>query len=271
MRTVSKATCVLAIMLLTNTQTLAFKPTPDPFDELVCRNLSETAGLTDDQIYVNELVFEISESAEIDPTFMLCGILGNTTGIAFAFGRNGNKYLAYEEDVFRGMRFSSERSWGAIFILAHEIAHHALDHIITTEETPVGGVVGLRNARRSNEAIADEFSGFVLSKMGASLPEAIHALGLVPETESNTHPTRAARIEAARTGWRKASFGKSLIEDLSKLDPVTKLLVTLFGYLNTTLGFIATVGGAAGAIYAGITWFRKRRSQAIIETRNSGQ
>jgi hypothetical protein len=52
---------------------------------------------------------------------------------------------------------------------------------------------------------ADEFSGFVLRKMGASLSETQAAIKvLADDYDSRTHPGRNSRLAAINKGWRNA-------------------------------------------------------------------
>src|SRR5690606_26749161 len=56
------------------------------------------------------------------------------------------------------------------------------------------------------ELEADEFSGFVLRKMGASLAEAQAAMAVLSdERETATHPGRRSRLTAISNGWRNAN------------------------------------------------------------------
>jgi hypothetical protein len=84
--------------------------------------------------------------------------------------------------------------WGAYSVMAHEIGHHLQGHTIM----PGGSRPGL-------ELQADEFSGFITSRMGATLEQAQLAMSrLVQEQGSATHPGRSTRLAAIKTGWDRA-------------------------------------------------------------------
>lgn len=84
--------------------------------------------------------------------------------------------------------------WGAVSIMAHEIAHHLAGHTIQP-----GG------SQPPTELEADKFSGFVLQKMGAGLDDALIAMRtLVPPEGSETHPGRADRVAAITEGWMES-------------------------------------------------------------------
>ena len=65
---------------------------------------------------------------------------------------------------------------------------------------------------------ADEFSGFVLRKLGASLEEAQAAMNMMSEDyETSTHPERNRRLRAIALGWNNAG-NQHLAKDLSTED-----------------------------------------------------
>jgi hypothetical protein len=78
--------------------------------------------------------------------------------------------------------------------LAHEVGHHLEGHT----------VLGT-NSRPEIELEADEFAGFILCKMGASLEQAQLAMHYIAEMKaSKTHPGRIDRLAAIEKGWNKA-------------------------------------------------------------------
>jgi hypothetical protein len=84
--------------------------------------------------------------------------------------------------------------WPGTSILAHEIGHHLSGHTLMP-----GG------SQPPIELEADKFSGFVLFKMGASLPEAEKAIAtLIPEADGPTHPGRQKRLKAVQAGWQQS-------------------------------------------------------------------
>jgi hypothetical protein len=87
--------------------------------------------------------------------------------------------------------------WGAYSVMAHEIGHHLQGHTIIP-----GG------SRPPLELQADEFSGFILARMGSTLDEAQAAMSrLVGEQGSATHPGRSDRLASIKSGWDR---GRSL-------------------------------------------------------------
>ena len=114
---------------------------------------------------------------------------------------NGStRYILYSQSFIGQVNSMTNSRWASISILAHEIGHHLNGH--TLEST---------GSRPSIELEADEFSGFVLAKMGASLAEAQLAMNTIASenSASSTHPVKSARLEAIAVGWYKAREGSN--------------------------------------------------------------
>ncbi|GAB2531265.1 M48 family metalloprotease [Rufibacter soli] len=107
---------------------------------------------------------------------------------------NGQRYILYNENFVNSLNNAVRTDWAGVSILAHEIGHHLNGH--TLSQT---------GSNHRDELEADEFSGFVLRKMGASLSEAQVAIGvLADEEDTYTHPGKSARLAAISKGWRRA-------------------------------------------------------------------
>lgn len=105
------------------------------------------------------------------------------------------RVIAYNQ-TFMGQvaKATQNNDWVPISIMAHEIGHHLSGHTLM----PGGSQPPL-------ELEADKFSGFVLYKMGALLPDAQKAMRtLAPEQDGDTHPGRAKRLVAIQQGWQQA-------------------------------------------------------------------
>lgn len=107
----------------------------------------------------------------------------------------GKQYILYNPIFMAALqKASGSNRWGPISILAHEIGHHIYGH--TIQGTP---------SQPSLELEADEYSGFVLRKMGASLEDAQVAIRMAASRRPTaTHPGRYDRLEAIAGGWKKA-------------------------------------------------------------------
>ncbi len=131
-------------------------------------------------------------------------IIQESTEVANACAVNiGDKrYILYNNDFMKMVDNSTKTDWASISILAHEIGHHLNGHTLYN--------VG---SRPNKELEADDFSGFVLHKLGASLQDAQKAIStLVSEEGSSTHHGKFARLAAIQKGWSRAASGESTME-----------------------------------------------------------
>ena len=108
---------------------------------------------------------------------------------------NNKRYILYNRDFISAINSVSGNDWAGISILAHEIGHHLNGHTLTGE-----------GSRPDLELEADEFSGFVLSKLEASLSDAQAAMNVAASQKgSHTHPARKDRLIAIANGWNNAN------------------------------------------------------------------
>ena len=113
---------------------------------------------------------------------------------AAAWINESQRYILYNPTWIQSVKANTHSDWSAISILAHEIGHHLNGHTLSRE-----------GSRPATELEADEFSGFVLRKMGATLDEAQLAMRhLASPGGSATHPPRHERLTAIATGWYRA-------------------------------------------------------------------
>ncbi|MDQ2772407.1 MAG: hypothetical protein M3Y54_18125, partial [Bacteroidota bacterium] len=144
---------------------------PAPTD--VIREITDAVGL--------KARFELRATREVD----------NAAAVVY----NGKRYLLYNPDFLSAVNRAGHTDWAGISILAHEMGHHLNGHTLRP-----GG------SQPADELEADEFSGFVLRKLGASLAQAQAAMATVPDAEgSPTHPGRTPRLAAIGQGWQRAN------------------------------------------------------------------
>ena len=122
---------------------------------------------------------------------------------AAAVVQAGKRYIMYNPNFIASVEKAAGDKWASIAILAHEIGHHLNGHTIA-------GI----GSRPSIELEADEFSGFVLRKMGASLSQAQLAMKVAADQRTSaTHPGKTDRLNYIAYGWNKADAqmtGKSV-------------------------------------------------------------
>ena len=114
----------------------------------------------------------------------------NAAAVTYA----GKRYILYNPNFIQQLETTTGTKWAGISVLAHEIGHHLNGHTITAS-----------GSQPNLELEADEFSGFVLRKMGASLMESQAAMKtLASFNASKTHPGKSDRLTSIANGWEKA-------------------------------------------------------------------
>ena len=139
------------------------------------------------------IIREIADAVGLQPRFELRATdrVANAAAVVY----DGRRYLLYNPRFLAAINRAGHTDWAGISILAHEMGHHLNGHTLR------GG-----GSQPQDELEADEFSGFVLRRLGASLAEAQAALAAVaPEAGSASHPGRAPRLAAISQGWGRAN------------------------------------------------------------------
>jgi len=138
------------------------------------------------------IIKEITDAVGLQPRFELRAtpLVDNAAAVVYS----GRRYLLYNPAFLASVNRAGHTDWAGISILAHEMGHHLNGHTLR------GG-----GSQPADELEADEFSGFVLRRLGASLAQAQAGLAAVcPEQGSATHPGRTPRLAAISKGWSRA-------------------------------------------------------------------
>ena len=138
------------------------------------------------------IIREITDAVGLQPRFELRATprVDNAAAVVY----DGRRYLLYNPQFLAAVNQAGHTDWAGISILAHEMGHHLNGHTLRS-----GG------SQPEDELEADEFSGFVLRRLGASLAQAQAALAAVaPEQAVGDHPARAPRLAAISRGWTRA-------------------------------------------------------------------
>ncbi|HEX8425383.1 membrane-binding protein [Hymenobacter sp.] len=140
-----------------------------------------------------DVLREITDVVGLKPRFELQATSSVQNAAAVVY--SGKRFLLYNPDFVAAVNRAGHSDWAGISILAHEMGHHLNGHTLKS-----GG------SNPTDELEADEFSGFVLRKMGASLAEAQAGMAVVSDEEASpTHPGRSTRLKAISEGWQRAS------------------------------------------------------------------
>ena len=125
---------------------------------------------------------------------------------AMAISMKGVRYIFYNKEFMSEIN-TKINYWSNMSILAHEVGHHINGH--TTDAllilNDIVEVESLEESRKM-ELEADEFSGFVLAKLGATLTQATEAIALISSNEddsNSTHPSKSKRMAAIEKGFNK--------------------------------------------------------------------
>ncbi|MCI0525757.1 MAG: M48 family metalloprotease [Acidobacteria bacterium] len=158
---------------------------------------------------------------------------------AASFDDAGNRTIFYNREFIRETERLTGTRWSAISVMSHEVGHHLQGHSLklaillqkikelkmneelerNKKSLPAevsaqvqrkiaqlqSEIEQLLKDRRKEEMDADNFSGFNLCKLGATLEQATIAMKtMVPEEGSDTHPPRKDRLAAIEAGWANA-------------------------------------------------------------------
>ena len=116
------------------------------------------------------------------------------TDNCFATVVEGKRYIIYDGKFMRKIEDLTDTDWGAVSVMAHEIGHHLQGHTIDG-----------KGSRPSKELEADQFSGFVLHQLGATLDEALIAIRTFGnDVATGAHPAKHNRVEVIKKGWNEA-------------------------------------------------------------------
>ncbi|WBA43419.1 membrane-binding protein [Hymenobacter canadensis] len=140
-----------------------------------------------------DVLREITDVVGLKPRFQLRSTTQVQNAAAVVYG--GQRYLLYNPQFVAAVNQAGRTDWAGISILAHEMGHHLNGHTLRA-----GG------SNPADELEADEFSGFVLRKMGASLAQAQAGMAVVSDEQASpTHPGRSTRLQSINEGWQRAS------------------------------------------------------------------
>ena len=116
----------------------------------------------------------------------------------------GIRYILFDKEFMDAIA-TRTNSWSSISILAHEIGHHVNGHTLGEKEITL-------SESRQMELEADEYSGFVMFKLGTSLSQAQEAIRLIStnaDDSYSTHPSRDKRLRAIERGYVSSKLQSS--------------------------------------------------------------
>ena len=194
--------CVVAIWLLSTAVHAQEKSSP-----LFCSYYGETINpditIAETNDGASEIIEKILSVVGLKPNFE---IRSANVPNAAAVILNNKRYILYNPKFINQINYVSGNDWAGISIIAHEIGHHLNGHTLKS-----GG------SRPDLELEADEFSGFVLCKLGASKQDAQAAMNVAAsQKSSHTHPARKDRLVSIANGWNNANTQSGAIANTSR-------------------------------------------------------
>jgi len=151
---------------------------------------------------------------------------------AAAVSYGGKRYVLYNPNFINALDRRTGNQWASISVLAHEVGHHLKGHTVSGQ-----------GSQPATELEADEFSGYALRKMGASLEDAQATMKLIAsENTSSTHPGKSSRLAAIENGWESAG-GQTTGRDVVKTKQPAKPVPTSGG----TTRYPTESGGSTGS------------------------
>jgi hypothetical protein len=138
-----------------------------------------------------EVLAEITNVMGLHTNFELKS--ADVLNIQASISRN-KRMILYNPEYINWINQLTRDKWCVTALIAHEVGHHLNGHTIRKGGSSPGV-----------ELEADEFAGFVLFKLGASLEDAQKVMNYIAGMDaSETHPGRMARKQAIQRGWVKA-------------------------------------------------------------------
>lgn len=159
--------------------------------EKVTIEISDFAGA--DNFSVQEVwsvVNDILSVSGLAPNFQV--VETQEVGNAAAVIIKEQRYLAFNPIWMATYRDKPDSKWQLYAVMAHEVGHHLQGHTITA-----GG------SRPPTELEADEYAGFTLAALGATLGQTQALWKTFGEAGSATHPPRYQRLQAVQRGWER--------------------------------------------------------------------
>ena len=168
--------------------------------------------------------FTEKASEEITKTIEnICRIMGVSPNIFIVEAANvanaealileGKRYIYYSPFYINQIKSNSQTDWSMIYVLSHEIGHHANYHTLDTLNL---------DKRQNDELIADKFAGCALRHLGATLKDVEKAVNVLQKEGDTKHPPRSARMDFTIRGWEDCAPNS----DIDPNPPIPKTSIT---------------------------------------------
>lgn len=157
---------------------------------------------TDADLALNKILSVIGASKRF--VVLPCDGIDNALAVSY----KGVRYILYDKEFMNAVS-NETNSWSKLFILAHEVGHHINGHSLDLILYTTNSIDKIDTAARRNQELeADEFAGFVLGKLGATLEETSMTISVISTNRDDsysTHPNKTKRLNAIAKGFNKAN------------------------------------------------------------------
>ncbi|MAD15535.1 MAG: hypothetical protein CL579_05565 [Alteromonadaceae bacterium] len=161
---------------------------PDAIKQFKFKNEKQFSERTS----ASRAVREIIDASGLSPNFV---VRANSVPNAAAMVRGSQRYIEYNPNFIRQLKQAGGTNWAVYSVLAHEVGHHLQGHTLDGQ-----------GSRPNIELEADEYSGFILARMGATKEEAFVAMEKFgSDIRSSTHPAKSERLTAISKGYERAN------------------------------------------------------------------
>ncbi len=111
---------------------------------------------------------------------------------AYATTLRGVQYIGVFLECTGPLRIGGDYNWNAVGIICHEVGHLAAGHTV------------IPGSSRTEETEADEFAGYAMARLGASLQEALTFGHSLSPFGGKHHPPRKVRLASVERGYNRA-------------------------------------------------------------------
>lgn len=178
---------VVAILFFISHSSKAQNICTQQFSNLMLEGVGNGIAVADAEAIVNDILNVMGLKGNFE---IRAADIPNAAAVVY----NGKRYVMYNPQFISRLNNATGSDWASVSVLAHEIGHHLNGHTLSGGSEP------------GRELEADEFSGYIMQRLGATLEEAETAMKLAADIKGTaTHPGRTARITAIEEGWNRAS------------------------------------------------------------------
>ncbi len=163
----------------------------------LCKTIQMSSFATN--IEADKAIEKLLRPLGLKKNFILvpCDHINNCAAVTL---NDGYRYIIYDKNFMAAIENNSASNWSSISILAHELGHHLNGHTLSKSSL---------EDQREEELEADEFSGFILQKLGATLKDAQAAMRSLPHPSESLekfsdHPCLTKRLAAIARGFDQA-------------------------------------------------------------------